>query len=164
MLPEYIADRCMFFLIISWVSLLVLVIKHDSCFRCFSCCFDIAIHGVGVSPFCSSITPRSKLDIFILAGVPVFNLPIGSFRSYSFFDSGMADASPVRPPLIFSCPVYITPFKKVPVVSIVFFPLTSVVLFKITPYASFVSVIKSVTSPSIISMLVFLIMSWIAFL
>ena len=133
MLPEYIADKCMFFLIMSWVFLLVLVIKHETCCRCFSCCLDIAIHGVGVSPFCSSITSRSKLDIFILAGVPVFNLPIGNFRSYSFLDRGIAEASPVRPPIIFSCPVYITPFKKVPVVSIVFFPLTSVVLFITTP-------------------------------
>ena len=37
--------------------------------------------GVGLSPGCSSITSRSREDIFILAGVPVLSLPIGSLRS-----------------------------------------------------------------------------------
>ena len=59
------------------------------------------------------------LESFILAGVPVLSLPMGSLRSYSFFDSGIDVSSPTLPPDIFSLPLNITPFKKVPVVRMV---------------------------------------------
>ena len=63
------------------------------------------------------------LESFILAGVPVFNLPIGKFKEYNLFDRGMDDSSPIRPPVLIIFPVYIFPFKNVPVVSIIFFAL-----------------------------------------
>ena len=59
------------------------------------------------------------LDSFIRAGVPVLSLPMGNFKSYSFSDRGIDVLSPTRPPEIFSLPLNITPFKKVPVVSMV---------------------------------------------
>ena len=46
---------------------------------------------MGFSPGCSSIVERSIVDVLIRAGVPVFNLPIGSLkldnRFASFFDA-----------------------------------------------------------------------------
>ena len=60
------------------------------------------------------------LESFILAGVPVFSLPIGRLRLYNFFDNGIDVSSPTLPPDIFSLPLNITPFKKVPVVRMVF--------------------------------------------
>ena len=74
--PEYIAERWVFSLMILCVFLLVLVIKHESCFLCFFGGLAKDIHGVGFSPGCSSIAPRFMLESLILAGVPVFSLPI----------------------------------------------------------------------------------------
>ena len=73
------------------------------------------------------------LDSFIRAGVPVLSLPIGNFSSYSFFDKGIAESSPTRPPDIFSLPLNITPFKKVPVVNIVFMALIFSPVLSSTP-------------------------------
>ena len=81
MFPEYIADRWVLSDIIWCVVLLVLVIKHDNCSWCFLTSPVNDINGVGVSPGCSSITDKSKVDIFTLAGVPVLSRPIGSFNS-----------------------------------------------------------------------------------
>ena len=63
------------------------------------------------------------LESFILAGVPVLSRPMGSLKSYSLFDRGIALLSPTLPPKEFSSPVNITPFKKVPVVRIIFLAL-----------------------------------------
>ena len=59
----------------------------------------------------------------------------------------MAESSPTLPPLVASEPVYIKPFKKVPVVRIVFFANTSL-SFAITPFTKLSLTIKSVTSAS----------------
>ena len=75
--PEYIAERWVFFFIISWVVLFVLVIKQDSCFWCFFGLSFRDIHGVGLSPGCSSIRLMFMEESLILGGVPVFSLPIG---------------------------------------------------------------------------------------
>ena len=66
----------------------------------------------------------------------------------------MAESSPTLPPLVTSEPVYIKPFKKVPVVRIVFFANTSSLL-AITPFTKLSLTIKSVTSASITKMFVF---------
>ena len=79
MSPEYIADRWMLSLIILCVFWFVLVMKHETCFWCFFGGLAKDIHGVGFSPGCSSIVVRSMLESLILAGVPVFSLPIGKF-------------------------------------------------------------------------------------
>ena len=74
----------------------------------------------------------------------------------------MAASSPTLPPFTLSCPVYIIPFKNVPVVKIVFMPLTSTPLANKTPYTCLSSERMSTTSPSIISILVSFSFTWMA--
>ena len=87
-----------------------------------------------MSPGCSSIISVLMLDSFILAGVPVLSLPMGSCKSYNFFDKGMDVSSPTRPPDIFSSPLNITPFKKVPVVKMVLVDVIFSPVLNSTPY------------------------------
>ena len=125
------------------------------------CLFDI--HGVGFSPGCASISSNFRLDSFTLAGVPVFNLPIGSFRLYSFFESGIEESSPTRPPFFDSEPVYMIPFRKVPVVKIVFLAKKSP-LDVVTPITFLFLTIRSSTSASKMLILESFIIFCIAFL
>ena len=153
--PEYMAERWVFSSIIVCVVLFVLVIKQEICGNSFFGGFKTDIGGAFLSPGCSSISLRLMLESFIRAGVPVFNLPIGRFRSYSRFAKGIEVSSPTLPPDFFSSPLYITPFRNVPVVKIVFFENIFFPEASSTPLTAFSSTNKSITSPSSIDMFVF---------
>ena len=90
------------------------------------------------------------LESFILAGVPVLSLPMGNLRSYNFFERGIEVSSPTRPPEIFSPPLNIIPFKKVPVVKMVLVEIIFSPLLSSTPWMVFSLTKMSTTSPSLI--------------
>ena len=64
----------------------------------------------------------------------------------------MDGLSPTRPPDFFSSPVYKIPFKKVPVVKMVFLASMAPKESVITPITLSFSTIRSITSPSITPM------------
>lgn len=59
---------------------------------------------------------------FLLCYIPVFSRPIRKFRLFNVFASPIAGASPIRPAGRISKPIFIWPFKNVPVVSMTVLP------------------------------------------
>ena len=81
-------------------------------------CLLIKEKGMGFLSGCCSLK-LLKFMVFLsnLGGVPVFNLPIENFRSFSLFASFIDGLSPTLPASCFSEPILINPRKKVPEVS-----------------------------------------------
>ena len=62
--------------------------------------------GIGTgSADCISTFFQLIESFFIRGGVPVFNLPIGSFNCLIFFDKISDDLSPILPAAILSLPI-----------------------------------------------------------
>lgn len=66
--------------------------------------------------------PFSLILPFLLCYIPVFNRPIRKFRFFNVSASPIAGASPIRPAGRISKPIFIWPFKNVPVVSMTVLP------------------------------------------
>ena len=66
------------------------------------------------SPFCSSIFVKSMLRPSTRTGVPVFILSDSNPRSTRHSVNPFAALSPMRPPPYCFIPIWMTPFKKVP--------------------------------------------------
>ena len=70
------------------------------------------------SPNCLSRTSHSIVFLSNLGGVPVFNLPIFKLKESKSFAKLIEGSSSTRPADIVFSPIWIMPFRKVPVVNI----------------------------------------------
>ncbi|SFV50193.1 hypothetical protein MNB_SV-12-1836 [hydrothermal vent metagenome] len=99
-----------------------------------------------LSPGCSSIAEKSIVELSILAHVPVLSLPIRSPASFlSDAERPTLGSSPKRPAFFCTSPIWITPFKKVPLVMITFGAKYSFKSSVFTPLISLSSTISDVT-------------------
>ena len=99
------------------------------------------------SPACVPTAAQSIVRPSSRGGVPVFSLPSGSANSSTRSASRTDAASPIRPAGRVSCPIWITPRRKVPVVSTTAGARTSAPSASTTPATAPFSTIRSTTSP-----------------
>ena len=149
-LPENIGDLSRPDLTNSCVLEFVLVIKQ---FICSGCMFEEPVkdmHGLGVSPGCTSRAEKSIEDVSILGGVPVFSLASPRSKDFRQFARIFDDFDSFLPPSSSSSPVNNFPFKKVPAVKITFFALIVSPLLSFTPVALLFFISISITSSDIL--------------
>ena len=108
------------------------------------------MHGLGVSPGCTSRTEKSIEDVSILGGVPVFSLASPRSKDFRQFARIFDDFDFFLPPSSSSSPVNNLPFKKVPAVNIIFFALIISPLLSFTPVALLFFISISTTSSDIL--------------
>ena len=102
---------------ISCVRSLVWVIQHAICGGCIARVPMKLITGAGSSPGCRSSCEKSTVRPSSRGGVPVLRRPAGSASSRRRRPRVFAGGSPARPASKCSSPTWISPDRKVPVVS-----------------------------------------------